>query len=194
MNHRAARSLRGLGAGTTATIVAAVSHGLAGGTFPGLAGIALALVFSAIVSIALVGLRMPVLRLAASIVLSQLAFHVVFSTLGNAAEVTVTGGHHGAVSVVGTEIVSHASALMWFAHAIAAALTLLALVFGERAIIGLRETARMLLARVLRPAPVARPATLPRVARPQLSPVAGASRDLVAACGLRGPPLLPRSA
>ena len=198
MNSRAARSLRGLGAGTAATMVAAVSHGLAGGTFPGLAGIALALVFSAAVSIALVGLRMPVLRLAASIVLSQLAFHVVFSTLGNAGEVH-SAGHHGAVSVVdsglsGAAIVTHASPFMWLAHGIAAVLTLLALVLGERAIVGLRDTARMLLARVLTPASLARPMTLPRAARPQLTPVPRAARELVAACGLRGPPAAYRSA
>ena len=194
MNPRAARSLRGLGAGTTATVVAAVSHGLAGGTFPGLAGIALALAFSAIVSIAFVGRRMPVLRLAASIVLSQLAFHIVFSTLGNAAEVVVTEGHHGAVSVTGTQIISHAGPLMWLAHGIAAALTLLALVYGERALIGLREVGRMLLSRVLAPARVARPTTLPRVARPLLTPVARKTRELIAACGLRGPPPQLRSA
>lgn len=194
MNPRAARSLRGLGAGTTATLVAAVSHGLAGGTFPGVAGIALALVFSAIVSIAFVGRRMPVLRLAASIVLSQLAFHIVFSTLGNAAEAVVTNGHHGAVSVTGTQIVTHASSLMWLAHGIAAVLTLLALVYGERAIVGLHEVGRMLLARVLRPIAVVRPTSLPRVARPVLLVVARAARELVAACGLRGPPAALRSA
>jgi len=206
MNPRAARTLRGLGAGTTATAVAAVSHGLAGGTFPGLAGIALALVFSAIVSIVLVGRRLPVLRLAASIVLSQLAFHLVFSTLGNAAEVVVTNGHHGAVTVTGsetvagtatvtgTEIVSHASPLMWLAHGIAAALTVLALVYGERAIDGLHEVGRMLLARVLRPIAVARPTSLPRVTRPPLTLVARKARELIAACGLRGPPAALRSA
>ena len=144
MSWRWSRVVRGLGAGTAATLVAAASHSVAGGRMPSIVGVTLALFFAVIVSIALTGRRLSAVRLAASVVLSQLAFHVVFSTLGGAAEV-VTNGHHQTV-VSGSAMLSHASGEMWFAHGIAALVTTLALVFGERAFFGLRTTAWMLLA------------------------------------------------
>jgi hypothetical protein len=191
MNPRATRTLRGLAAGTVATLVAAASHGLGGGGLPGGAGLALALAFSVIVSIALTGRRLPVVRLAASIVLSQLAFHVVFSTLGGAGEVISSGhGHHGTVRVTtAAESVAHASPLMWFAHVVAAAATIVALVYGERALAAIASTARMLLSAILRPVIIVA-AIFTRDHRPsrQHSLVPRAARDLVVACGLRGPP------
>lgn len=190
MNPRAARTLRGTAAGTVATLVAAASHGLGGGGLPGVAGLSLALAFSVIVSIALVGRRVPAVRLAASIGISQLAFHVVFSTLGGAGEVIVHGGHHGTVHVTtAAESVTHASSLMVLAHIVAAVLTVLALARGERAIIGLRNTARMLLHAILEPAPTVIPLPTPS-RRPATAAllVPRPARELVAACGLRGPP------
>lgn len=190
MNPRAARTLRGLGAATVATVVAAASHGLGGGGLPGAAGLALALAFSAIVSIAMVGRRLPAVRLAASVGLSQLAFHVVFSTLGGAGEVITGSGHHGTVQVTtAAESVVYASPLMWLSHAAAAVVTITALLFGERAIASIGETARMLLTAILSPAvPLAAP--IARDHRPSVerSLVPRAARELVAACGLRGPP------
>ena len=179
--------LRGLGAGSAATLVAAASHSVAGGRVPSALGITLALFFSVIVSIALTGRGLSAVRLAASVVVSQLAFHVVFSTLGGAAEV-VTDGHHQTV-VSGAAMVTHASEGMWLAHGIAAVVTTLALVFGERAFYGLRDTARMLLAALLTPpatatvaidrAPLPAPLTFfaPRIVR-----------EFHAALGVRGPP------
>lgn len=160
---------------------------------PSVVGVTLALFFAAFVSIALTGRGLSAVRLAASTVISQLGFHVVFSTLGGAAEV-VTTGHHQTV-VAGTAMVTHASGGMWLAHGVAAVLTTLALVFGERAFFGLRDTARMLLAALLRPAaaeavaidPVAQPA-------PATILVARLVRDFHAAQGRRGPPPLPRGA
>ena len=192
MNPRATRTLRGLAAGTVATVVAAASHGLGGGSLPGGAGLALALAFSAIVSIALVGRRLPAVRLAASVAISQLAFHIVFSTLGGAGEVIVAGAHHGDVHVTtAAESVTHASPLMWLAHAIAAVITVTALLFGEQAIASIIDTARMLLAALLSPttAPIAVVVRDQRPA-PVQSLVPRAPRELVAACGLRGPPAL----
>lgn len=190
MNPRAARTLRGLGAGTVATVVAAASHGLGGGGLPGAAGLALALAFSAIVSIAIIGRRLPAVRLAASVAVSQLAFHVVFSTLGGAGEVITGAGHHGAVHVTtAAESVVHASPLMWLSHGAAAVVTVLALLFGERAIASIGETARMLLAAVLSPTvPAIAPLTRDHRPASEQSLVPRAARELVAACGLRGPP------
>lgn len=192
MTSRGARTLRGCAAGTVATLVAAASHGLGGGGLPGVAALALALTFSVMVSIALAGRRLPAVGLAASIGLSQFAFHVVFSTLGGAGEVIASSAHHGPVRVASAaEAIVHASPLMTAAHIAAAAITILAMVRGEQALRALRDISRMLLAAILSPAS---PIDLhPRDRRPSApagSPrVVFTGRDLVAACGLRGPPL-----
>lgn len=179
--------LRGLGAGSAATLVAAASHSVAGGRMPSIVGVTLALFFAVIVSIALTGRGLSVVRLAASVVVSQLAFHLVFSTLGGAAEV-VTDGHHQTV-VSGTAMVTHASNEMWLAHAIAAVVTTLALVFGERAFYGLRDTARMLLTALLSPT-ASQVVAIDRAPLPALVTVfvARIVRNFHAALGLRGPP------
>ena len=191
MNPRAARTLRGLAAGSVATLVAAVSHGLGGGGLPGVAGLALALAFSVIVGVALAGRRLPLVRLAASVILSQLAFHVVFSTLGGAGETMTTGhGHHSEVVVTtAAQSVAHASSTMWLAHAAAALLTIAAIANGDRALAAIADTARMLLTAILRRIPVVViAASRDRRPRAERSLVPRAARDLVVACGLRGPP------
>jgi len=180
--------LRGLGAGTAATLVAAASHSVAGGRVPSALGVTLALFFSVIVSIALTGRGLSAVRLAASVVVSQLGFHMLFSTLGNAAEV-VTTGHHSQTVVSGMDALTHASDGMWLAHGVAALVTVLALVFGERAFYGLRDTARMLLVVLFTPSPL----TVVAVDRAPLPApmtvfVARIVRDFHAALGLRGPP------
>ena len=191
MNPRAARTLRGLTAGSVATLVAAASHGLGGGGLPGVAGLALALAFSVIVGVALAGRRLPLVRLAASVILSQLAFHVVFSTLGGAGETMTTGhGHHSEVVVTtAAQSVAHASSTMWLAHAAAALVTTLALVFGERAFYGLRDTARMLLTALFTP-PAATAVAIDRAPLP--APMTFFAprivREFHAALGVRGPP------
>jgi hypothetical protein len=194
MNTRWSRVLRGLFAGTAATVVAAASHSVADGRVPSVVGITLALFFSVIVSIALTGRALSVVRLAASVVVSQLAFHVVFSTIGGAGEV-ISIGHHEQTVVSGLDAVTHASDAMWVAHAIAAAITILALRFGERAFFGMRETARMLLAALF--APTA-PQTVAIDRAPLPAPmtffVARIVRDSPSARGVRGPPLALRSA
>ena len=200
MDSRWARVLRGLAAGTTATLVAAASHSAAGRTFPGFAGVALALSFSAIVGMALACRRLSVWRLAASVILSQLAFHIVFSTIGGTGEVNSAysragGGHHDMGPLVvstGSEAVVQASAGMWFAHGVAAGLTILALRHGEAAFWGMRDTARMLLAALLQstpPIPVLpftgdhRPGTVQQL-------VPRIVRGFLEARGTRGPPLV----
>ena len=187
MSSRWSRVLRGLGAGSAATLVAAASHSVAGGRVPSALGITLALFFSVIVSIALTGRGLSAVRLAASVVVSQLGFHVVFSTIGGAAEV-VTNGHHQTV-VSGAAMVTHASNDMWLAHGAAALVTTLALVFGERAFYGLRDTARMLLTALFTP-PATTAVAIDRAPLP--APMAFFAprivREFHAALGVRGPP------
>ena len=161
---------------------------------PGVAGLALALVFAGIVSIALAGRGLSVWRLAASTVVSQLAFHVVFSTLGGAGEV-VAGTHHGQVVLNGAESVAHASTGMWIAHGVAAVTTIVALCFGERALFGLRQTGWMLVSALFSPTVVAS-IPLDRAPQPRVEPRALPRLALrsLDAVGTRGPPLALRSA
>lgn len=193
MTTRWSRVLRGAGAGTTATLAAAASHTLAGGHEVSGAALALALAFAVLVAVALAGRALSLWRLAASTVIGQGAFHVLFSTLGGAAEV-VTVGHHQTV-LAGTEIVTHASGGMWTAHGIAAALTFALLAFGERAFVGIRDTGWMLLRAVLTaPAPL----MLGRNRVPEPAVVAVLAprivRELHTVRSLRGPPLALRGA
>lgn len=194
MSSRWSRVLRGLLAGTAATILAAGSHTLAGDRAPSSVGLLLALFFSAIVSIALAGRALSAVRLAASVLLSQVGFHVVFSTLGGAAEV-VALGHHGQTVVSGADAMVHASSGMWLAHGIAAVVTIALLLGGERAFFGLRDTARMLLAAILSPT-VTPVVTIDRAPLPAVVTllVPRIVRELCATLGVRGPPRQLRSA
>ena len=137
---------------------------------------------------------MSLVRLAASTVIGQLAFHLVFSTFGGAAEVVVSG-HHGAMVLRGAETVTHASGGMWFAHGVAAVLTIVAVRFGERALHGIRQTGWMIVSPLFTPhlapflpfdrapEPAVEQHIVPRIVRTSL-----------AAIGTRGPPLAQRSA
>jgi hypothetical protein len=194
MNTRWSRVLRGLIAGFVATLVAATSHTLAGDRAPSGVGLTLAVLFSVLVSIALAGRGLSVVRLAASVLLSQLAFHVLFSTIGGAGEV-ITTGHHSQTVTSGAEAVVHVSHDMWLAHGIAAVVTILALRFGERAFYGLRDTARMLLAALFSPtAPQAVAVDRDPLPAPVLHLVARIVREFHAAPMRRGPPPLLRGA
>lgn len=195
MQTRWSRVLRGLGAGTAATLVAAASHSVAGGRTPSLVAVTLALFFAVFVSIAVGGRGISLVRLAASVVVSQLAFHLVFSTVGGAGDVA-SSGHHGHIAVSGVhkvggvQEVGHASRSIRVAHGVAALATLVAVRFCERAIHTLREAGRILVAALLTPPaipfppfnrapqPAVEPSALPRLVR--------RSRDAV---GTRGPPV-----
>lgn len=155
---------------------------------PSAVGVTLALFFAVIVAIALTGRGMSLVRLAASIVIGQLAFHLVFSSIGGAGEV-ISVGHHGHTILSGADSVTHASGGMWAAHAIAALVTIIALRFGERAVHSLHRTGWMIVSALLHPPAIPtmpfdrapRPATVthivPRIVRTSL-----------AAIGTRGPP------
>jgi hypothetical protein len=74
-----ARLVRGVAAGALATFVALFSHVAAGGHAPVLEGVVLPLVLAVFVSVVLAGRRLSLLRLSASVVVSQSAFHWIFS-------------------------------------------------------------------------------------------------------------------
>jgi hypothetical protein len=147
MGSRWGRVARGWSAAVFATTVAAVSHTLAGGQAPSVFGVVASLVISGLVGTALAGSRLSAVRLAATMAISQLLFHGLFSSLG--APVTLTHSH--AAMPVGLDAPAHHhDGTMWLAHAAAGLIAFLAYRFGEAAFFGLATTAALLLARLTR--------------------------------------------
>jgi hypothetical protein len=182
-----------------ATFVAAVSHALGGDAPPSWLGVLASFVLSLSVCTALAGRSPSWLRLAASVAVSQLLFHGLFSGLG--APVAVSGHAHDAVPVHGAVVVHDAAALgapaamtghderMLLAHVIAGILTLLALRFGERAFWSIVEGARLVVERLL-PVSVPVGAAPARVILPALASVLGPRTIHVDSTHRhRGPPL-----
>jgi hypothetical protein len=189
MASRPARVARGTGAAAAATAAAAVSHGIAGGDIS-LIAVIVAMLFSTTICIPLVGRRLSVPRLAAAVVVSQLGFHLLFSSLGSTEVVwRASADHHGvAMSADVAAAPAPAHAGMWLGHAIAALVTTVLLARGEAA-------ARDLISQVLHVpiwrlvAPVAIPversrAAVVRVVRPRILVV------LTSALSYRGPPAI----
>lgn len=195
MNTRSARALRGLTAACIAVFTAALSHAAAGGGAPGGVGLALALAFSALVCTALAGRTLSLVRLAVSVIASQVMLHALF-TVGAApaggGELTMsTMGHHGSVLVIagsgsaaasagtgfdaGAALLAAAAAQlcssMWIAHLVAALVTIVALRRGESALWGLLRLGGLRFRRLVRslfvePRPVLRPDRSTIVAEP----------------------------
>ncbi|RLP75705.1 hypothetical protein D9V32_09565 [Mycetocola tolaasinivorans] len=141
---RGKRLIRGLLAAGIATFVALLSHVGAGASMPGTVGILVPLVLSIVVSVFLTGRKLSATRLSLAVLISQAFFHVLF-VLGAGGRVQnppMGGpGHQHApvdVDIVATvsaaEHAAHLGPLMWGAHALAAALTVLALYRGEAAL------------------------------------------------------------
>jgi hypothetical protein len=137
---RWARVARGSAAAAFATFAAAFSHVLGGGSAPSTLAIVLAVTFSVLACIALVGRRFARVRMAASVIVSQVAYHALFALVGapGAASVTHSGAHdHAAALVVqgtpNSASLLHSSDGMMLAHAIAAVVTIAVILWAERA-------------------------------------------------------------
>jgi hypothetical protein len=202
MTTRWARFARGWLAAAFSTLVAAASHTLAGGAAPSAVSLALALAFAGIVCVALTGKTISPVRISAAVVLSQAAFHAMFSTIGTSTALvagTGAGAHgHGAsahllqgVTPAGDAALHHQDAWMWLGHAAAAAATIVALRYGEAAFWRMRGIALLLVRTVLAAVPA-----IPLLPRTPRRPVA-AGHLFVPRCieflrlslGLRGPPV-----
>jgi hypothetical protein len=148
MATRWARVIRGLVASSIAVFVAAFAHVTGGGVMPGFAGLALAFAFCALASIGLAGRRVSRVRLAATVILSQGVFHLLFLMSGGVATVLSTPTTTG-MRMITTQIAVTPSSTgpamiddgwMWLSHGIAAIVTIVALAWGERAFWRLFET------------------------------------------------------
>lgn len=138
----AQRFTRAVAASGTATFVALVSHLLAGGAAPGAAGVLVPWLLAMPVCLVVAPVRLPWLRLTASVGVSQLLFHTLFS-VGAAvgAGAPAAGAHqhgHAAAWVpdAGAPVAhaGHGSGAMVFAHVVAAVVTVVALRHGEEAL------------------------------------------------------------
>jgi len=146
MSSRWARVARGLLVAVLSVFVAMLSHIAGGGSLPGGVGLAIALAFATLASVAVVGKRLNPLRLTAAVAVSQFAFHLLFSVGASTSAQFSQAGHHGAVSITpgsasdGMQM-AHGDAGMWASHAVAAVLTIAFLWRGERAVWKLLSTA-----------------------------------------------------
>ena len=174
METRWARVLRGWLTAGISVLVAALSHVAGGGAIPGQLGVVLALTFAGVTCVLLAGKTLSRFRLAVSVGLSQVAFHLLFGLGANTAGATVVdtgaGHHHGApvLELAGGAAASPmpmlADPAMWLAHVVAALVTIIVLRHGESAFWMLVELARTALVAV----------ALPRLVPCESAPVAPA--------------------
>jgi hypothetical protein len=185
MATRWARVFRGLVASSVAVFVAAFAHVVGGGPLPSVAGVVLAFAFCALASIGLAGRRVSAIRLAATVILSQGVFHLLFLVSGGSATSSPAAGMNmgsAPMTVTGGPAMVE-DGWMWLAHGVAAAVTIAALVWGERVFWRLFELVfRVLLVAVH----AVRPAQGAHLAQP--APRALTNEFLVGAVSRRGPP------
>ena len=133
MQSRVSRVARGWIAGSLATGVAAVGHGLVDGSAPSTLAVIVGLVFAGLLGTFAIGRRPSLPRLAAVVAGAQVAFHVVFSWLtpGTATQVD----HHGVSTLVAPAAAHHGTdPWMWAAHVVALLATVVFLRRAELAL------------------------------------------------------------
>jgi hypothetical protein len=136
----AARFVRGWFCAALATLLAAASHVLAGGTVPFLAA-ALSVSVGALVCVVLAGRRLTLARAASGVAVSQLAFHSLFEVFANTpgSSPALTPHQHeigasvasAATHIQPTTMTSGAEASMLLSHLVAGLLTVVIVRHGE---------------------------------------------------------------
>ncbi|GLI27829.1 hypothetical protein ARHIZOSPH14_20710 [Agromyces rhizosphaerae] len=193
---------RGWFVAASATLVASLSHVVGGGHPPGPLAIVLALTFSGLVCMVLVGAAPSLPRTAAGAVLSQLVLHALFTVTAPAGTgaVGATGAHAGHAPVdsavfdaalAGLGVSSlDASPSMLVSHAVAAVLTIVALRHGDLALAALARSARTVLLPLLRLPAAALPVAVPRAPRAAWHrPLARPRLVVLSVLRHRGPPV-----
>ncbi|MBS1697822.1 MAG: hypothetical protein JST25_05385 [Actinobacteria bacterium] len=172
---RQARAGKALLVAVFSTMIALISHVLAGGSVPEMPGILVPLALSVFVCLPLSGRVLSLPGLVLSVLSSQLLFHWLFmlGTTGPGVLLIedAPAGHHAQTITLlhtGTQTaphMDHSDGGMWVGHGIAAVVTILLIRRGEAALVGLWQLTAMLV-RTLFPR-LPRPAAI-RVALPQL--------------------------
>lgn len=134
MTSRQLRLLRAASASTVATLLAATSHTIAGGAAPH--PLLVVAVMTLVVPIAalIIGGRASRLRVAATVSVSQAAFHTVFQLLGTPTGTTVLSGHQHHLDLASLGPMAAATApdlLMVLGHLGAAVMTTALVWHGE---------------------------------------------------------------
>lgn len=184
MTPRHVRALRGTTAAWVATVVAATAHTLAGGGAPSPAFVAAVGILASPFAVALVGRRLALWRVGATVLASQALFHTAFAVTA-AADPAALHGHH--VTQLGGDLsaVVLPDAPMLAAHVLAAVATVAALHGGERMLHALARGIRSVFARMRRITP---PAPLPRVVPLQAGVLRAPARVVLSDLSRRGPP------
>lgn len=156
---RAVRTARGAFGALTATVLAAASHSLAGGTSTPIA-VAATAVFALPLCVLLAGRVGSLWRLAAAVIPAQFAFHWMFAgigmvsaqTAGATEAVSPHAAHLGLIMSMSPTIAGTAGAavpaagtaefVMWASHTLAAALTIVLMHWGELAALHLMRVLR----------------------------------------------------
>ncbi|KQM16013.1 hypothetical protein ASF83_08935 [Plantibacter sp. Leaf171] len=145
MTERWARVARGTAAAAFATFAAALSHTIGGAAAPSAFVLLVGGTFAVLVCVLLAGRRITVPGIVASVLVSQLGYHALFTLVPSTVSATVTsGGGSGAGSWHRHQVVelaagggitmhSHGATAMWVAHLVAAVATITAILFAERA-------------------------------------------------------------
>lgn len=138
--------LRGSAAATVAIFAALAGHVSSGGAMPGALGVVVPWILSLTVCVLLAGRRLSVIRLSASVAISQALFHVLF-VLGAIEPSMAMGGHvHGTAPLPLADAILPAAivpdAAMWLGHLVAAVVTVATLHRGERLLLALRDLAQ----------------------------------------------------
>lgn len=192
MTTRQLRLVRAAAVSSVATLIAAVSHTLGGGSAPHpLLILAMSTLLTPLCAL-LVGVRPSRPRVAATVLFAQAAFHLLFQVLGSptgSAAVGAGHSHHVALDALGAlPPVAAADTTMLFAHIVAAAITTLLIWHGEALLRGIARWFQTLLLRAFLSAPAEhrRPDSLRSLlVRPSDAAVS-------AAVSRRGPPVLVR--
>lgn len=188
MTPRHVRTLRGAVAASTATVIAAASHTLAGGGAPAAALVGVMAVLAWPVATVAVGRRLSAWRVAAAVLASQLLFHVAFAFTAGIDTSVVTGHvHHASLAGAAGIAAVIPDAPMTVGHLIAAALTMAGMYGGERMLRALGRGIRSILRR---PAFSGSPLRPTRALVTGARVLAAASATALSDLSRRGPPVV----
>jgi len=135
MNPRAQRLLRGMLVTGTTVAIASTAHLVAGGSAPGVAGLAIAMLLGSVLGLWLLGdSRLRPVRTALVVAGGQVVFHAVFSW-GALSAATSIGDHGGHGAVAPAELatgITHDHSSMVLAHVVAGVVSLVLLLSEQR--------------------------------------------------------------